>query len=322
MTKSDLFSKEFLDSIGAIDFGYTEDSQSESFSIYDEWVRKGLHGPLKYLEDHRKDLRQDIKKLYPEFQSALVFVFPYIQEKKQLLQNNHSMKMASYAYAFEGYDYHYVLKEKLENVVDELKKSGLQFNYLDIIDTKPVLERDLAKRAGLGWIGKNSMLINRSYGSYFLIASLLLDQKLEIVRKQIEVDHCGNCTKCIDACPTSCILDNRTIDAGKCISTFTIEMFKDCEPPTGFNDSEYFFGCDICQDVCPWNNKPLLEAEILDYKTERQNFFNDFFLSQDKDKIIEKLEMMSNREFQRVFKGTSLFRTGRIGLIKNLKNLS
>jgi epoxyqueuosine reductase len=321
MTKSNLISKELLEEIGAIDFAYTEDPHATTFDIYSSWVKDGHHGPLGYLSDERKEKRKSLKEVYPSFESALVFIFPYINEKKLLSQMESELKMASYAFAFDGEDYHFVLKEKMAMVLDSLRGQGIKCEGLDAIDTKPILERDLAMRAGLGWVGKNSMLINREYGSYFMIASLLLDTKLDLELKELEVDHCGNCTKCIDACPTDCILDNRTIEASKCISTFTIEMFKDCDAPVGFEQADYFFGCDICQDVCPWNKKPLDEVELLESASERQSFFNEFFLSKDKNQIVEKLESMSNKEYQRVFKGTSLQRTGRVGLLKNLKKL-
>jgi epoxyqueuosine reductase len=316
-----LFDTKFLSEIGAVDFSYTEQADAISFNHYEDWVEKGLQGPLSYLADERKSKRKSIKEIYPEFQSALVFLFPYVADKKLLNELETDLRMASYAFAFDGEDYHYVLRDKMKKVSTRLELAGYECNPFEAIDTKPVLERDLALRAGLGWIGKNSMLINQKHGSYFIIASLFLDIKLPMVSNNIETDHCGTCTKCIDACPTDCILDNKTIDASRCISTFTIEMFKDCEAPKGFDSSQYFFGCDICQDVCPWNNKPLEEVKLLENSRERQQFFSEFFLKKNKKEIILKLESMSNREYQRVFKGTSFQRTGRLGLLKNLKNL-
>jgi epoxyqueuosine reductase len=152
------------------------------------------------------------------------------------------------------------------------------------------------------------MLISKKHGSFFLISSILINKKLNLNTRTIEIDHCGNCTKCIDACPTNAIIDNKVIDANKCISTFTIELFKDAEAPKGYptNRGE-IFGCDICQDVCPWNTKPLDKSELME--------------SPEYLKIFEEtnLEVISNREFKKIFKGTSLERTGRVGLLKNIK---
>jgi epoxyqueuosine reductase len=155
------------------------------------------------------------------------------------------------------------------------------------------------------------MLINKKLGSYFLISSIFLDKKLDLSSKPVEPDHCGTCTRCIDACPTSAIIDGRQIDASKCISTFTIEMFKDnVEAPKGYpSEREEIFGCDICQDVCPWNAKPLLRSELGNYAAFEKTFKNI------------DLTSISNREFKRVFKGTSLERTGRVGILKNIKYL-
>ena len=178
-----------------------------------------------------------------------------------------------------------------------------------------MLERDLAQRAGLGWFGKNSMIINREFGSYQLIGSLLLNKKLELATKDIETDHCGTCTRCIDACPTNAIHQTeRTVFSDRCISTFTIEMFKEVEPPKGYaKNSHEVFGCDICQEVCPWNRKPLKNIESIQ-ESRLVNFFN-----RDLNLIISELEKMSNKGFKTFFKGTSFERVGKRGLIKNLR---
>jgi len=305
-------SKSELSELKIVDWAYTEEPTPKTLNHYDKWIDNNYHGPLNYLADERKEKRKSLKELYPDFQSALVFLFDYTPEKKRLNQTQSQFKMASYVSGFEGHDYHYWIKEKLEHLSKKLKFDNVFYS----IDAQPVLERDLAYRAGLGWFGKNSMLISKAHGSYFLIGSILIDKKLSLNIKTIETDHCGTCTKCIDECPTHAIVDNKVIDSSRCISTFTIEQFKPTPAPDGFETAqELIFGCDICQEVCPWNNKPLTRSKTSNSDgKEWMKFFDDELLN-----IITKLEGMSNREYKRVFKLTPLERTGRIGMLKNLK---
>lgn len=286
-----------------IDWGYITTSTPESWDHYEKWVEKDYHGPLKYMADERKDLRANLNNFYPEFKSALVFLFDYTSTAKKNIKDQ-NFKFAAYTKGFDGIDYHYWIKDKLDKIAQELNLKSYKLS----IDAQPVLERDLAYRAGLGWFGKNSMLISRKKGSFFLISSILLDQELNLSNKSLETDHCGNCTRCIDACPTDAIVSDRVIDANKCISTFTIELFKEANPPQGYPTPRgEIFGCDICQEVCPWNSKPLKNSDLDNSDIKFEKLFNQTDLKQ-----------ISNREFKRLFKGTSLERTGRIGLLKNL----
>ncbi len=168
----------FLKDNQIIDWGMTSESAPKSFDRYDKWVQSGHHGPLNYLSDHRKDLRKNLKYLYPEFQSALVFLFDYTSERKRLETQTPKNKVASYVSGFDGEDYHPWIKERLESVLRVLQKKheGLEGHFS--IDAQPVLERDLAYRAGLGWFGKNSMLISKNHGSFFIIGSILLNKKI------------------------------------------------------------------------------------------------------------------------------------------------
>jgi epoxyqueuosine reductase len=240
-----LFPKDLLSKLGILDWGYTEDPQPTSFHQFENWIDQKQFGSLTYLSDHRKSARNDIRNVYPAFQSALVFLFSYQAAKKWMLdQDKHSL--AAYTLGFEGEDYHHALKTRLSKIVESLGVDGLE--TFQSLDTTPILERDLAFRAGLGWFGKNSMLINKSEGSYFIIGSLLLNKKLKIEVSEMDTDHCGHCTACADACPTQAINPKtRSLEASKCISTFTIEIFKDAEAPEGFDKSRgEIFGCDIC----------------------------------------------------------------------------
>jgi len=319
---------EWLKKFDVVDFGYTEESTPESLEAYNEWVKKGTHAPLHYLEGDRQLKRQDLKNHWSEFQSALVFLFSYHPthfELQELAKNNphyNGLKVASYTLGFEGGDYHDLLKSKLEGIGEELKKEH-QLEYKLTLDTHPVLERDLAFRSGLGWFGKNSMLINRNEGSFFIIGSLLLNKKLQMDVKAVETDHCGQCTRCIDACPTEAINPlTRTIIAQDCISTFTIEQFKiDTVPSAKMNlTSGAIFGCDICQDVCPWNKRVDRKQHFTRVNwTEGQKKILDFFMLRPVNELHQELEKMSGGEFERLFERTSFSRSGKRGLLKNIR---
>jgi epoxyqueuosine reductase len=315
-------SQDKLKSLGILDWGYSEESLPQSISRYEEWVDQDLQAPLSYLADHRKDLRRDIKNVYPEFQSALVFLFSYQEAKKWLLENNRH-EVAAYSLGFDGQDYHSVLKDRLNSIYSELKETNPELERFVALDAQPILERDLAFRAGLGWFGKNSMLIHQKEGSYFIIGSLLLNQKLKFETSKADVDHCGQCTACIDACPTKAIDgETRTVIASQCISTYTIEIFKDAEAPKGFEKSRgEFFGCDICQDVCPWNRKPLARVIGTLKLPERLAFLRDWFFDLPIRDLVKIIEAESNRGFKKKLLGTPFDRPGKEGWLKNLKSI-
>jgi epoxyqueuosine reductase len=315
-------SEKDLSSLGVLDWGYTEDSVPHSFQHYEQWIDLGLQGTLNYLADHRKELRRDIKNIYPNFKSALVFLFSYQETKKWMLENS-KHEIAAYSLGFEGEDYHFAVNLRLESIFSKIQRDHANLERFVCLDTKPILERDLAMRAGLGWFGKNSMLINQKEGSYFIIGSLLLNQAFSIENGSIDNDHCGQCTACVDACPTLAINgDTRTLEASKCISTYTIEVFKDAEPPIGFDNSRgEVFGCDICQDVCPWNKKPLARVVGQLKLKEAFSFLKEWFFDKTKKDLLTRFEALSNRNFKRSFKGTAFDRPGKMGWIKNIKAL-
>src|SRR5690554_6675969 len=311
-----LFHKKLLDSLGVLDWGYTEESIPRSFDHFSQWTKKDA-GSLTYLNDHRKNLRSDIKKVYPDFQSALVFLFSYQEEKKFLLEEN-DFNVAGYSLGYGGEDYHFELARRLKVLFDFLNLENAEFKIS--LDIQPVLERDLAYRAGLGWFGKNSMLISREHGSYFLIGSLLLNQKLDLPQKELSPDHCGKCRLCIDHCPTLAIdPHSRTVIAHRCLSTFTIEVMREASPPSGYEKSRgEIFGCDICQDICPWNKKVLKTKEIKKFLSVRSlKLLN--WLGRDPKLILDELDVMSKRGVKKFFQGTVFERPGKIGWIKNLK---
>lgn len=322
-----------LSRFGIVDWGVTTVSKPITWKYYLQWVNKGLNGILKYLEGERRDKREDVKNYYPEFKSAVVFQFSYAKKKFELdrfykTKKSNGLKIASYVLGFDGIDYHYNLRESLNQLGEQLRAIDPDLNFKLSLDTQPILERDLAYRAGLGWFGKNSMFISKNEGSFFILGSLLLSKDYSLLEKEIETDHCGQCTRCADSCPTDAIdLESRTLISNKCISTYTIEQFKDLgEAPLGMENSNgEVFGCDICQEVCPWNKRLLrvgkynLAEPVI---SEKEKHIRSFFLERPIESILDELMSLSNRGFQRVFKGTPIERTGRIGLLKNIRFFS
>ncbi len=313
-------------------WGIVNDSTPLTYKHFKAWVERGDHGELGYLADERGEKRKDLREYFPEFSQALVFAFDYSKQTKILndfysSEASNGLKVGSYVLGFEGIDYHYFLRDRLNKISDGLRQLYPNLEIQFTLDTQPVLERDLALKGGLGWFGKNSMLINREIGSFYIIGSLLLSEKIIDKELIIDTDHCGNCTRCIDACPTDAIdVEKRTIIANKCISTFTIELFKESKAPEGFDQSGgEIYGCDICQDVCPWNIKAIKKIDYTD--DEKENFFLknkiviDKFLRPGLSKIISDLESISNRGYRKELKKSPISRTGRVGMLKNLKAL-
>lgn len=320
MKSSSYFDERFLKSLGVCEWGYTEESAPRSWQNFEKWIGASSQGPLSYLADERKDLRKDLKNVYPDFQSALVFLFDYRETKKWMLdQGQHSV--AAYSLGYEGHDYHFFLKQKLVLISERLKETVPDLQFFVSLDAQPLLERDLAYRAGLGWFGKNSMLINRKEGSYFIIGSLLLSKRLDLSPAVLETDHCGQCMACVEACPTGAIdPHSRTLKAQKCLSTFTIETFKEVDPPAGHEKSRgEIFGCDICQDVCPWSKKSLLGVEARLKLEAGLSFLKAWFFETPKRGLYELMSKETNRGLKRRLKGTPFDRPGREGWLKNLR---
>lgn len=285
--------------------GITDASPPTSFSIYQDWIADGNHGQMNYLSSDRAlSHRQDLQKVLPNCQSVIMLgkkITPsqFDSEKKEA----HG-KVASYAWNLDYHDTLLPLLKKLSEQIQTFAQQPVNARYYT--DTGPILERELASRAGLGWIGKNSMLINPDLGSFFLIAELLVDIELK-PDEPFSKDHCGNCTKCIEACPTSCILPNRTIDSRRCLSYLTIELKEaiPCELRPYIND--WIFGCDICQQVCPWNKRSTPSTD--------PNFVAREGIAQ--PNLLNDLELTSE-EFNKKFKGSPIKRTKRRGYLRNI----
>jgi epoxyqueuosine reductase len=267
----------------------------------EKWLQQGMHGSMKYMENYF-DLRVDPTKLVPGAKSVITLLKNYYPS-----QLSAESRISKYAY---GKDYHEVIKACLRKMIHELQEVTGQFGGRGFVDSAPVLERSWAQRSGLGWIGKNGNLINKQSGSFFFIATLIIDVELNY-DDPFAKDFCGNCKRCIEACPTDAILPDKTINGSKCISYFTIELKDEIIPEEmkgKFGD--WMFGCDICQDVCPWNrfSKPHQEEafqplpEILNFTTK-------------------EWEELSEEAFRKIFKHSPLSRAKYKGLQRNLKFL-
>lgn len=233
--------------------GITTPDSPPHFETYQRWIEAGRHATMAYLADETaRQRRADPRQIMPECRSILVLGIPYSNPRAAPPLNGPPPHGRVAAYAW-GDDYHLVLPPRLQALVRYLEEAtGAPVANRWYTDTGPLLERDLAQRAGLGWIGKNTCLISPRQGSYFLLAEILLGLDLP-PDPPFVTDHCGACTRCMDACPTACILPDRTLDARRCISYLTIENKAEIPPDLRPLTGEWVFGCDICQSVCPWN---------------------------------------------------------------------
>ena len=279
--------------------GVTSCEPPPHYAAFETWLNAGHHGTMNYLaEERNRTRRSDPKQILPECKSILVLAIPYNPPHSQ---EDGMMRIASYAL---GDDYHDIIPPRLQSIVEFIEEQvGHKIQNRYYADTGPVLERDLAQRAGLGWVGKNSMLINPKAGSYFLLAEILLGIELE-PDDPITTDHCGTCTRCITACPTQCILPNRTIDARRCISYLTIEL-KD-EIPLELRPliKDWIFGCDVCQQVCPWNRFSQKADPAFETKIPLPVLTSDLTLT--------------SVEFNQRFKKSPIKRAKRRGYLRNL----
>jgi epoxyqueuosine reductase len=275
----------------------------EEARYLESWLNKGYNGKMAYMENYF-DLRTDPTKLVPGAKSVITLLLNYFPQEQQ---KTDVPQISKYAY---GNDYHEVIKGKLKVFLQLLKENIGEINGRGFTDSAPVLERSWAEKSGLGWIGKNGNLITKDNGSFFFIATLITDLELEADNPFIK-DYCGTCTKCIDACPTDAILPDKVIDGSKCISYFTIEL-KDMLIPEEMKGKfeNKMFGCDICQDVCPWNrfSKPNTTTEFTPLNEVLNFSKNDW-------------EELTEESFKIIFKKSPLKRSKYEGIKRNLKFL-
>jgi epoxyqueuosine reductase len=265
----------------------------------EKWLNENKHAKMEYMENHF-DKRLNPTLLVESAKSVVSLLYNYYPEQKQ---NPDAPKISKYAY---GDDYHDVIKNKLKEFLATLKEKIGDVNGRAFVDSAPVLDKAWAKKSGLGWIGKNANLINKQKGSFFFIAELIIDVDLDY---DVAIkDYCGTCTKCIDACPTSAIVEPYVVDGSKCISYLTIELKEMI--PTEFKNKmdNWIFGCDVCQDVCPWNSFSEYNKETnFENKT---GFLN--FKTSDWNDLNENL-------FNQIFKRSAVKRTKYSGLKRNIE---
>jgi epoxyqueuosine reductase len=266
----------------------------------EKWLNQNRHGEMKYMENYF-DKRLDPTLLVDDAKSVISLSLNYYTEEKQSDPN--APKISKYAY---GQDYHTVIKDKLKALTHFIEENIGEVSGRAFVDSAPVLDRAWAKKSGIGWIGKNSNLISKTDGSFFFLAELIVDLELDYDHPY-QADYCGSCTRCLDACPTDAIIAPQVVDGTKCISYLTIELKN--EIPNEFKDkmSNWMFGCDICQDVCPWNRFSKAHEESA-FKPEHGLL----------DLNAKDLTEITDDVFKKVFKGSAVKRTKFTGLKRNI----
>ena len=268
----------------------------------ESWLHQNKHGKMHYMENHFEK-RLDPTLLVEGSKSVISLTYNYYTDKLQ--QDSNAPKISKYAY---GLDYHYVIKDKLNQLLEFIKEEIGDVHGRAFVDSAPIMEKAWAKKSGLGWIGKNSNLITQKVGSFYFISELIVDLDLEV--DHAVTDHCGSCTACIDACPTEAITEPFQVDGSKCISYFTIELKDNIPNEMKGKLDHWAFGCDVCQDVCPWNRFSKQHSEPLFNPTPE-------LLSMTKN----DWEEITQETFNKVFKKSAVKRTKYTGLKRNIKFL-
>ncbi len=269
----------------------------------ESWLKKGFHGEMTYMENHF-DKRLDPRLLVDNAKSVISLGLNYFNPQKQ--HDPEAPKISNYAF---GADYHEVIKKKLFLLLDFIREQIGEVGGRAFVDSAPVLDRAWAKKAGMGWIGKNGNLISKQKGSFFFLAELIVDLELEYDIEPTQ-DHCGTCTRCLDACPTQAIVAPAVVDGSRCISYLTIELKNEIPQEFKGKTDNWMFGCDICQDVCPWNRFSILHQEPA---------------FQPPSELLEMTkrdwEEITEDTFKKVFKNSAVKRTKFAGLTRNISFL-
>ena len=267
----------------------------------EKWLNNNMHGNMSYMENHF-DKRLDPTLLVEDSKSVISLLLNYYPNQEQITS---SYKLSKYAY---GTDYHFVIKDKLKSLLHFIQDEIGEVHGRAFVDSAPVLDKAWAARSGLGWVGKHSNLLTQQVGSFYFIAELIIDLDLEY--DYATTDHCGSCTACIDACPTDAITEPYVVDGSKCISYFTIELKESIPSEFKGKMDDWMFGCDVCQDVCPWNRFS---------KSHNEPLFNPHpeLLSMTK----KDWEEITEDTFRKVFKKSAVKRTKYSGLIRNIEFL-
>jgi len=295
--------KDKANDLGFISCGISKaDFLEEEAPRLEKWLNQNLNGKMDYMEKNF-DKRLDPRLLVPDSKSVISLLFNYYTNQKQ--QDNQAPKISTYAF---GEDYHFVIKRKLKELMNFIKSKIGDVGGRVFVDSAPIMEKAWASRSGLGWIGKNTNLISKKTGSFFFIAEVIIDLELEY--DSPTTDHCGSCTKCIDACPTEALIAPYQIDGSKCISYLTIELKDQIPNEFKYKMDNWAFGCDICQAVCPWNRfANEHEEESFSPKEE--------LLEMTKNEWSEITEEV----FENLFKNSAIKRTKLNGIKRNIKFL-
>ncbi|SIT91347.1 tRNA epoxyqueuosine(34) reductase QueG [Pontibacter indicus] len=268
----------------------------------ENWLKQNMHGQMHYMENHF-DKRLDPRLLVEGAKSVVSLLLNYYPEKENQQTGEDTYKVSKYAY---GTDYHFVIKDKLKTLLQYINEEIGEVGGRCFVDSAPVLDKAWAKKSGLGWVGKNSNLIAPQVGSFFFIAELIID--LELEHDGPIKDYCGSCTRCLDACPTDAIVAPYVVDGSKCISYFTIELKDQLPQEMHGKFGNWIFGCDICQDVCPWNrfSKPHQEPAFEAHPQLKEMKKSDW-------------EEITQEVFSQLFKKSAVKRTGYNGLLRNIR---
>ncbi len=288
--------------IGIVSAGVLDDEGGRFF----EWLRREYHGEMAWMA-REPEKRIDPKLIFPDARSVIVTAMNYYTSLEHSESTRHG-KVSRYAW---GDDYHKILKEKLHALLSWIKSQTPDVEGKVCVDTSPVLEKAWAVRAGIGWLGKHTNVITSDFGSWVFLGEILLNIELEYDAEPM-TDHCGSCTACLDACPTQAIVEPYVVDSRKCISYATIELRdKDLPPDVSANLNGWLYGCDICQDVCPWNRfeKPTTETRF-----EPRN--NESSI------LLESIERLTHEEYVERFRGSAIKRAKLSGLQRNARHLS
>lgn len=296
--------------LGFLHWNMVSLKQPLNLLFYENWLKQGYHGNMDYLERHLLQKR-DPREIHPDLQSSFVFIHPYFPHPQKNAFSDSSKRIAMYA---QGDDYHLWLQDKLKTLIEILKNQYPNHVFLPASDSSPVLERDLAYRSGLGWVGKNTCLIRPKVGSLFFIAEILTSLPCQ-EEAQLMHDFCGNCNRCIEACPTGALEAPRLLNANKCISYLTIESQEVPAQPLRSQIGDWFFGCDICQTVCPWNQKVFgSKMETVEKRdlTSHSEKYRAELISE-----LREILTLSGKKLQKKFFGSPLMRARPFGLRKN-----
>ncbi len=276
--------------------GIARATEADHLSRFEDWLQRDFAGEMQYMHRHA-EARRHPSSILPEVQSVIMLGIHHAVEGE-----NANCHIARYAWCD---DYHDVIRVKLKSLLKRIQELLPDCRGRGVVDTAPLLERDFARRAGLGWFGKNTMLLNKHEGSFFFLAGLLLDVELEADAPHL-ASHCGSCTACLDACPTQAFPEPGMLDARRCISYLTIELRDSIDEELRPMMGEWLFGCDVCQEVCPWNRKaPGANDGAMQPRSELIS--------------LNPVELLSltEEEFKSRFRGTAFFRPGREGLVRN-----